>query len=78
MQTKKRVLSLDHQRNHLGVSSLGDKSYKYPEYAVNFYKEEGLVSGSTSFRKREEEEHYERPKLKSVLTNPRYADRQRM
>ena len=55
MQTKKRVSSLDHQRNHLGVSSLGDKSYRYPEYASNFYKEEGLVSGSTSFRKREEE-----------------------
>jgi hypothetical protein len=32
MQAKKRIYGLDGQRNGLGVTSLGDKIYKYPEY----------------------------------------------
>ena len=27
---------------------MGDKSYKYPEYAPNFYNSGGLVPGSTN------------------------------
>lgn len=48
LQRKARVLGLTDQRNGLGVTSLGDKSYKYPEYASNFYKEGGLIVGSSN------------------------------
>lgn len=30
MQTKARILTYQEQRNNLGVTALGDKSYKYP------------------------------------------------
>lgn len=48
LQRKARVLGLAEQRNGLGVTSLGDKCYKYPEYASNFYKEGGLIAGSSN------------------------------
>ncbi len=53
MQAKIRVLGLEQQRNNLGVTSLGDKIYKYPEYATDFYKDGGLIAGATSFKVRQ-------------------------
>lgn len=53
MQAKIRVLGLEKQRNSLGVASLGDKIYKYPEYATDFYKDGGLIAGATSFKTRQ-------------------------
>lgn len=53
MQAKIRVLGLEQQRNNLGVTSLGDKIYKYPEYATDFYKDGGLIPGATSFKIRQ-------------------------
>ena len=47
MQRKHIVEGLDSKRNSLNVSSLGDKAYKYPEYAADFYKSGGLIPGST-------------------------------
>lgn len=47
MQRKVRFYGLQSLRNDLTVASLGDKSYKYPEYAPDFYKEGGLIAGST-------------------------------
>lgn len=52
MQAKIRVLGLEQQRNNLTVTSLGDKIYKYPEYATGFYKDGGLITGSTGFKLR--------------------------
>jgi hypothetical protein len=52
MQAKARILGLEQQRNNLTVNSLGDKSYKYPDYATGFYNEGGLISGATGFRLR--------------------------
>lgn len=31
----------------MGVTSLGDKSYKYPEYSSHFFNAGGLIVGST-------------------------------
>ena len=36
------------QRNGLPMSSLGDKNYKHPDYTPNFFKEGGLIAGSTN------------------------------
>ena len=47
MQRKQIVGDLQAKRNNLNVSSLGDKPYKYPEYASDFYKAGGLIPGST-------------------------------
>lgn len=47
MQKKTRIPSYEDQRNYIGTSSLGDKSYKYPEYAPNFFHPGGLIPGST-------------------------------
>lgn len=47
MQRKTRVPDFESQRNNIAVASLGDKPYKYPEYATNFYKPGGLIPGST-------------------------------
>ncbi len=47
-----KILGLDGQRNGLNVASLGDKSYKYPEYESNFYNAGGLIPGCTGFRVR--------------------------
>jgi len=47
MGQKKIIASVDEQRNGLDYRSMGDKPYKNPEYASNFYKEGGLVAGST-------------------------------
>lgn len=34
-------------RNGIPLKSLGDKVYKAPEYNPDFYKEGGLIPGST-------------------------------
>lgn len=47
MGQKRIIDSLEDQRNLIGVKSLGDKKYKFPEYASDFYKEGGLIPGST-------------------------------
>lgn len=47
MGTKKRVQTIYDQRNGLPLSSLGDKIYKAPEYVTGFFKEGGLITGST-------------------------------
>ena len=47
MGMKKRVENLYDVRNGLPLKSLGDKIYKAPEYMPGFYKEGGLIVGST-------------------------------
>ena len=47
MGTKRRVETLYDQRNGLPLKSLGDKIYKHPDYQPHFYKEGGLIVGST-------------------------------
>lgn len=47
MQGKVRVKTLYDQRNGLPMSSLGDKVYKAVEYQTGFFKEGGLIVGST-------------------------------
>jgi hypothetical protein len=44
---KVRVEGLEQMRNGLDVKSLGDKSYKKPEHSSGFYREGGLITGST-------------------------------
>ncbi len=74
MQAKLRVLGLEGQRNGVGVSSLGDKSYKYPEYESNFYKAGGLIAGATGFRLRSGDNSLPDPsKLKSIFTKPMWS-----
>jgi len=48
MGQKKMIDTVDEQRNNLGLKSLGDKIYKYPEYASRFYHERGLIPGSSN------------------------------
>lgn len=47
MTRKKRLDGYESLRNNIGVASLGDKPYKYPEYSNNFYRDGGLIPGST-------------------------------
>lgn len=47
MGTKKRIDTLYDQRNGYPLKSLGDKIYKNPEYMPGFYKEGGLIVGSS-------------------------------
>jgi hypothetical protein len=47
MQRKGRIYGLHALRNSIGISTLGDKAYKYPEYSQNFYNSGGLIPGST-------------------------------
>lgn len=47
MQGKVRVKTLYDQRNGLPMCSLGDKVYKAVEYQTGFFKEGGLIVGST-------------------------------
>jgi outer membrane biogenesis lipoprotein LolB len=44
---KKRIKTIYEQRNGLPMSSLGDKVYKAVEYQSGFFKEGGLVVGSS-------------------------------
>ena len=75
MQTKARMYGLEQQRNGVGVSSLGDKAYKYPEYQNSFYKDGGLIPGSTGFRVRGNASGAVDPgKGKFVLTKPMWSE----
>jgi hypothetical protein len=47
MGNKKRVNTLYDQRNGMNLTSLGDKIYKAPEYVPGFFKDGGLIVGST-------------------------------
>ena len=46
---KKRIPNISVMRNNLPISAPGDKQYKNPEYETNFFKEGGLISGSSNF-----------------------------
>lgn len=79
MQTKMRIYGLDGQRNGLGVSSLGDKPYNYPEYESGFYKAGGLIPGATGFKLRASENTQLDPnKLKSIFTKPMWSEKVKM
>jgi hypothetical protein len=79
MQAKIRVLGLDQQRNSLTVTSLGDKIYKYPEYATDFFKDGGLIPGATSFKLRQSENKVpDQSKLKSIFTKPMWTEKVKM
>mmetsp|Transcript_16582 Transcript_16582/g.11898 ORF Transcript_16582/g.11898 Transcript_16582/m.11898 type:complete len:134 (+) Transcript_16582:196-597(+) len=52
MGTKRRIVTMYEQRNGMPIASLGDKIYKSPEYLSNFYKEGGLIVGSTNKNQR--------------------------
>ncbi len=48
---KNRIRNLSNMRNGYPVSAPGDKSYKNPEYSINFFLEGGLIPGSTNIYK---------------------------
>ena len=48
MNRKKRIYSLDQQRNYYQRVNPGDKNYRYVEQTPDFYKEGGLIVGSTN------------------------------
>ena len=48
MTQKQRIKSLYDQRNGLPMTSLGDKNYKHPDYTPGFFKDGGLIPGSTN------------------------------
>ena len=48
MGTKKRVQTLYDARNGCPMAALGDKIYKDPTYQTHFFKDGGLVAGSTN------------------------------
>lgn len=70
MQGKVRIPGIESQRNNIGVSSLGDKAYKYPEYEPNFYKAGGLIPGST--QKPRSSTNPLQHQIGSVLTKPNW------
>ena len=47
MGSKKRVGTMFDARNGLPMTALGDKTYKAPEYQPGFFRDGGLVPGST-------------------------------
>ena len=54
MNRKKRILSLGKNRNFMKLCKPGDKNYNCVENSPDFYKEGGLIPGSTNrinFRK---------------------------
>ena len=48
MNRKKRILSLYEQRNEMINSNPGDKNYKIVDNSADFFKEGGLIVGSTN------------------------------
>ena len=48
MNEKKRILTLDAQRNYFKKISPGDKNYRYSECSPDYYKESGLIVGSSN------------------------------
>ena len=47
MGNKKRVNTMYEARNGLAMTSLGDKNYKTPEYMTGYFRDGGLIAGST-------------------------------
>ena len=70
MQRKIRLYGLEPQRNNLAVKAMGDKPYKYPEYASNFYNDGGLIPGST--HKPRVNKGVSDSKISNVLTRPNW------
>ena len=48
MNKKKRITSLEQQRNYYKKINPGDKNYRYAEHSPDYFKEGGLVVGSTN------------------------------
>ena len=48
MNRKKRLLSLDERRNRMFNTNPGDKNYKNVDNSADFFKEGGLIVGSTN------------------------------
>ena len=48
MVRKKRINSLEEQRNNYKIGIPGDKNYRYAECSENFFKGGGLIPGSTN------------------------------
>jgi hypothetical protein len=72
MGIKKNMDYHEDQRNGLGLTSLGDKSYKNPEYSSNFFHEGGLVAGSSMRDRPAKPDSYTLPKH---IKFPLYPDR---
>ena len=53
MNRKKRLYSKDDLRNGLCGKVPGDKNFKYPECSKDFYKEGGLIPGSSFIRSKD-------------------------
>jgi len=76
MGQKKRIEYLEEQRNLLDVRSLGDKIYKNPEYASGFFKDGGLVPGSThDVRKKKKTEVKKSEQLNNKPKGTTWKDR---
>lgn len=48
MTNKKRIQTMYNQRNGCNLVALGDKIYKSPEFSTGFFKDGGLITGSTN------------------------------
>ena len=48
MNRKKRIKSLKQQRNNYQLGNNGDKTYKYADCSPDFFKEGGLIPGSSN------------------------------
>jgi len=48
MGSKKRVSTMFEARNGLPMASLGDKAYRAPEYQPGYFRDGGLIAGSTN------------------------------
>lgn len=48
MNRKKRINSLEQQRNYYKLANKGDKNYRYVDCSQDFFKEGGLIPGSTN------------------------------
>lgn len=76
MQRKGKLYGLESMRNSIGISSLGDKPYRYPEYEPEFYKNGGLIPGSTQKPRRGETVAVIKPG--SMFTKPMWDVRVKM
>ena len=70
MGEKKPIEYLESMRNGLGLNSLGDKIYKNPDYAPNFFKEGGLIAGSSIKERKAPPDSYNLPKHIKFPLNP--------
>ena len=47
MVRKSTVSGVESMRNHISMKALGDKNYKTVEFDSGFFKDGGLITGST-------------------------------